>query len=70
MTGHTQKHLIHGSEVGDDLQGNPFNGRSFGCPAIPSSDSDSVIETIKEGSCLFIYHPTKKYISKSKILNS
>ena len=64
--------VIHGSDyVGDDyLQENPFNGRSFGCPAIPSADSDSVIEMIKDGSCLFIYHPTKKYISKSKILNS
>ena len=64
--------VVHGSDyVGEDfLQGNKMNGRSFGCPAIPSAESDSIIETIKEGSCLFIYHPTKKYIVKSKILNS
>jgi hypothetical protein len=64
--------VIHGSDyVGEDfLQGNRMNGRSFGCPAVPSSESDAIIETIKEGSCLFIYHPTKKYIVKSKILNS
>ena len=64
--------VVHGSDyVGDDyLQGNPFNGRSFGCPAVPANESDAIIETIKDGSCFFIYHPTKKYIAKSKILNS
>ncbi len=64
--------VVHGSDyVGDDyLNGNPFNGRSFGCPAVPSAESDAIIETIKDGSCFFIYHPTKKYIVKSKILNS
>ena len=63
--------VIHGSEyVGPDfLRSNKFNGRSFGCPAVPSSDIDQVIQTIKNGSCLFIYYPTKKYITKSKILN-
>lgn len=64
--------VIHGSHyVGQDfLQGNAFNGRSYGCPAIPFSETEQVIDSIKGGSCLFIYHPTKKYIVKSKILNS
>jgi hypothetical protein len=64
--------VIHGSDyVGSDfIRMNKFNGRSFGCPAVPAADIDSVIETIKDGSCLFIYHPTKKYLAKSKILNS
>jgi hypothetical protein len=64
--------VIHGSDyVGDDfLNWNKSNGRSFGCPAVPSNQIDQVIDTIKEGSCLFIYHPTKKYLVKSKILNS
>jgi hypothetical protein len=63
--------VIHGSEyVGPDfLRWNKFSGRSFGCPAVPSSDNQELIETIKNGSCLFIYYPTKKYIRKSKILN-
>ena len=63
--------VIHGSEyVGPDfLRSNRFTGRSFGCPAVPSSQTDSLIQTIKNGSCLFIYYPTKKYIAKSKILN-
>ena len=64
--------VIHGSEyVGPDfLKFNSCNGRSFGCPAVPSAESADLIETIKNGSCLFIYYPAKKYIAKSKILNS
>ena len=64
--------VVHGSEyVGPDfLRMNGCSGRSFGCPAVPSDEAQQVIDAIKEGSCLFIYHPTKKYISRSKILNS
>jgi L,D-transpeptidase catalytic domain len=64
--------VIHGSEyVGPDfLQMNHFCGRSYGCPAIPADETETVIDAIKGGSCLFIYHPTRKYISRSKILNS
>jgi len=64
--------VVHGSRyVGEDfIRSNRFNGRSFGCPAVPFEESNEVIETIKDGTCLFIYHPTKKYLVKSKILNS
>jgi len=64
--------VVHGSEyVGPDfLQMNKFCGRSYGCPAVPADESENIIDLIKEGSCLFIYHPTKKYISRSRILNN
>jgi len=64
--------VVHGSRyVGEDfIRSNRFNGRSFGCPAVPFEESGDVIEAIKDGTCLFIYHPTKKYLIKSKILNS
>jgi hypothetical protein len=67
-----RKIVIHGSNyVGDNfLEVNPFTGRSYGCPAVPSTERDDIINTIKEGSCLFIYHPSKQYITRSKILNS
>lgn len=66
-----RKIVVHGSDyVGDKfLRGNPFTGRSFGCPAVPSKVNTKVIHTIKNGSCFFIYHPTKNYLSKSRILN-
>lgn len=67
-----RKIVVHGSDyVGDRfLRSNPFNGRSFGCPAVPSKVNAKLINTIKNGSCFFIYHPTKNYITKSRILNS
>ena len=63
--------VIHGSKyVGDDfLKSNKFNGRSFGCPAIPKADVNEVIEDMKGGSCFFIYNKKKKYLTGSKILN-
>jgi hypothetical protein len=63
--------VIHGSDyVGAGfIKNNPFNGRSFGCPAVPANQVNNVINAIKNGSCLFIYHPTKNYLTHSKILN-
>jgi hypothetical protein len=63
--------VIHGSEyVGSGyLRENKFNGRSFGCPAVPAQVTDDVINIIKNGSCLFIYHPSKNYLTRSRILN-
>ena len=64
--------IVHGSEyVGDNFVAyNSFCGRSYGCPAVPSQESPLVINTIKNGSCLFIFHPTQKYLKQSRILNS
>ena len=63
--------VVHGSQyVGPDfLQMNQFCGRSYGCPAVPAEESEEIIDMIKEGSCLFVYHPTQKYLARSKILN-
>jgi hypothetical protein len=63
--------VIHGSQyVGSDyLVHHRRNGRSLGCPAIPASLTQKIINTIKNGSCVFIYHPTKHYLAKSTILN-
>lgn len=44
-------------------------GRSYGCPALPPDMNKPIIETIKGGSCLFIYNPDKTYISGSTLLN-
>lgn len=43
-------------------------GRSEGCPAVPQEVHKAIIETIKEGSCLFVYSPNNKYLAKSKLL--
>lgn len=57
--------VVHGA----DYIGDGSTGRSYGCPAVPLRESKTIINTIKDGSCLFIYHPQKKYLQGSKILN-
>jgi len=57
--------VVHGA----NYIGGGHIGRSFGCPAVPKKESKAIINMIKDGSCLFIYNPQKKYIDKSKILN-
>ena len=66
-----RKIVMHGSEyVGQNyLRHSKFMGRSFGCPAIPENHTRKLITAIKNGTCLFIYHPTKTYLTGSKILN-
>lgn len=44
-------------------------GTTFGCPAIPTEVSDQIIPLVKNGSCFFIYYPSKKYLSQSTVLN-
>jgi len=63
--------VIHGAAYVDPARANSgvFMGRSWGCPAVPEKESATVINTIKNGTCLFIYHPEKKYLLGSKILN-
>ena len=63
--------VIHGSKyVGANyLELRKYMGRSFGCPAVPQKECSTIINIIKNGSCLFIYHPDKKYLNGSKILN-
>jgi L,D-transpeptidase catalytic domain len=64
--------VMHGSDYVNPAfaASNGFLGRSFGCPAVPSKQAKSIINTIKNGSVLFIYHPAEQYVSKSPLLNS
>ena len=52
------------------LEGNSCQlGRSYGCPAVPAENFDQVVTDIKEGSCMFIYYPSRSYKRYSKYLN-
>lgn len=44
-------------------------GRSWGCPALPLTNSDAIINTIKDKSLLVIYYPSDNWFAKSKFLN-
>lgn len=64
--------VMHGSDYVNNAfaASNGFLGRSFGCPAVPRKQAKSIINTIKNGSVLFIYHPEEQYLNKSPLLNS
>ncbi|MES2544978.1 MAG: murein L,D-transpeptidase catalytic domain family protein [Bacteroidota bacterium] len=44
-------------------------GRSQGCPALPAELTKEIINTIKNKSCLFIYHPSIVKKSMSKLIS-
>lgn len=58
--------VVHGAPY----VGHSLSGRSWGCPAVPQTQIRKVINTIKNGSCFFIYHPSNSYLHGSRILNS
>jgi hypothetical protein len=66
-----RKIVLHGSTyVGDKYMENFGTlGTSLGCPALPSAMSSRIIRAVKNGSCLFIYHPTQEYLENSPIIN-
>ena len=45
-------------------------GTTFGCPAIPTDMTTQIIPVVKNGSCWFIYYPSKRYAAQSSVLNS
>lgn len=63
--------VIHGADYVNEsrVQNGGYMGRSWGCPAVPKKEAADIITTIKNGTCLFIYHPGKNYLLGSKILN-
>jgi len=64
--------IVHGSNYVNErmalLSGKV--GNSLGCPAVPMSESRSIIDVIKGGSVYFIYHPDEYYNAASPILNA
>jgi hypothetical protein len=62
--------VMHAADyVSDKVVSNQGHvGRSWGCPAVPTELTEPIIETIKEGTAFFIYHPTAWYQKASKIL--
>jgi hypothetical protein len=45
-------------------------GRSYGCPSVSVDISDQLIDTIREGSIMFIFYPDENYLKKSNLLHS
>jgi len=67
-----KRHIVlHGSDyiTPEYLKDNGEMGRSLGCAAMPNVMSPKIIKVIKNGSCLFIYHPTVNYLTHSNVIN-
>lgn len=62
--------VLHGAGYvsRDFIAGTGRLGRSWGCPAVSEQISEKVIDLIKDGTCLFIYYPERKYLANSRWL--
>ncbi|HUR12190.1 MAG TPA: murein L,D-transpeptidase catalytic domain family protein [Flavitalea sp.] len=63
--------VVHGADYVTEsaIHQMGFLGRSQGCPAIPMALNKPIINEIKDGTCLFIYHPSAWYLNNSRLLN-
>jgi hypothetical protein len=63
--------VVHGANYVSQsfINAQGFIGRSEGCPAVPVTDAEPIIDCIKDGSCLFIYSPDPYYSHHSSLLN-
>lgn len=63
--------VIHGADYASENFAKTHGrlGRSQGCPAVPYAVHKEFINLIKDKSCLFIYHPSRTYITKSKLIS-
>lgn len=63
--------VVHGADyVSKKLASRQgYIGRSQGCPAVAPEVAPTLINTIKNKSVLFIYHPTRMYVSKSRLVS-
>lgn len=62
--------VLHGADYVSEewIASQGYIGRSKGCPAVPLEVCQPMIDQIKEGTCLFIYHPTSTYRNRSPLL--
>ena len=62
--------VMHGADYAneDAINNKTYLGRSYGCPAIPQNLHKEIIDTIKEGNCIFVYYPDQNYLKKSNLL--
>jgi hypothetical protein len=62
--------VLHGADYVNESIGKNLGrlGRSFGCPAVRREVSEAVVNTLANGTCMFIYHPSQDYLAQSQLL--
>ncbi|WP_456315578.1 murein L,D-transpeptidase catalytic domain family protein [Pseudomonas shirazensis] len=63
--------VMHGADYVSEsfIRDHKRLGRSQGCPALPVELTDEIIQTIKNKSCLFIYHPSRTFTMEEKLIS-
>jgi hypothetical protein len=63
--------VMHAAEYVSNsfIKNNHRLGRSQGCPALPVELSKEIINTIKNKSCFFIYHPSRAFKLASELVS-
>ncbi len=63
--------VVHGAWYVSEAFGREHGrlGRSWGCPALDQEVAREVIDTVKQGSLLFIYYPDPSWEESSELLN-
>jgi len=63
--------VIHSADYVSNsfIKNNKRLGRSQGCPAIPAESLNEIVNTIKDKSCLFIYHPSRNFKTISALFS-
>lgn len=63
--------VMHGADYVSEsfIRDHKRLGRSQGCPALPVELTDEIIETIKNKSCLYIYHPSRSFTMEEKLIS-
>ena len=68
---HARGIVIHGANYVSErvLHKYGFMGTTFGCPAVPENMAPQIIPVLKNGTCFFIYYPSKRYLLSSRMIN-
>ena len=63
--------VVHGASYANPTVASSGRlGRSLGCPALPTKLAKPIINTIKDGSVMFIYANNSSYLAQSDILKN
>lgn len=63
--------VLHGAHyVSSDRASKRLVGRSWGCPVVRPEITAALIESIKEGSVLWVYYPDPEWLQRSEFLEA
>lgn len=62
--------VIHGADYANEsiIKSTGRLGRSYGCPALPRHLNKAIIDTIKNGSLIYIYAQNNEYMKYTKLV--